>query len=119
MTPWTVAHQPPLSMELPRQEYWSGLPLPSPGDFLDSGIEPMSLLRQGDSLLSLLSEPTGGKPGTLVNSGVSNLISHSQPLYEGHQTGRYLQCYDRKDKPVKKVNEMFLREAKHLRSHSL
>ena len=30
--PWTVAHQAPLSMGLPRQEYWSGLPFPSPGD---------------------------------------------------------------------------------------
>ena len=32
MTPWTVAHQAPLSMQFPRQEYWSGLPFPSPGD---------------------------------------------------------------------------------------
>ena len=41
--PWTVAHQAPLSMELSRQEYWSGLPFPSPGDFSDPGIEVMSL----------------------------------------------------------------------------
>ena len=41
--PWTVAHQAPLSMGFPRQEYWIGLPLPSPGEspFL-SGIEPVS-----------------------------------------------------------------------------
>ena len=38
--PWTVAHQAPLSMEFPKQEYWSGLPFPSPGDFPDPGIEP-------------------------------------------------------------------------------
>jgi len=38
-TPWTVAHQAPLSMEFPRQEYWSGLPFPSPGDLPDPGIE--------------------------------------------------------------------------------
>ena len=37
--------------EIPRQEYWSGLPFPSPGDFPDSGIEPMSLALQADSLL--------------------------------------------------------------------
>ena len=43
MTPWTVAHQVPLSMELSRQEYWSGLPFPPPGDLPDSGIEPTSL----------------------------------------------------------------------------
>ena len=41
-TPWTVALQAPLSMEFPRQEYWSGLPFPSPGDLLDPGIEPTS-----------------------------------------------------------------------------
>ena len=35
-TPWTVARQPPLSMGLSRQEYWTGLPFPSPGDLLDS-----------------------------------------------------------------------------------
>ena len=43
-TPWTVAHQAPLSLECPRQEYWSGLPFPSPGDLPDPGIEPMSLM---------------------------------------------------------------------------
>ena len=42
VTPWTVAHQTPLSMGFPRQEYWSGLPFPSSGDLPDPGIEPMS-----------------------------------------------------------------------------
>ena len=37
-TPWTVACQAPLSMEFSGQEYWSGLPFPSPGDLLDPGI---------------------------------------------------------------------------------
>ena len=41
-TSYTVAHQAPLSMEFPRQEYWSGLPFPSPGDLPDPRIEPMS-----------------------------------------------------------------------------
>ena len=41
-TPWTVACQAPLSMESSRQEYWSGLPFPSPGDLPDSGIKPAS-----------------------------------------------------------------------------
>ena len=40
--PWTVAHQAPLSMEFSRQEYWSGLPFPSPGDLPDPGIKPRS-----------------------------------------------------------------------------
>ena len=42
-TLWTVAHQAPLSMGFSRQEYWSGLPCPPPGDLPDPGIEPMSL----------------------------------------------------------------------------
>ena len=43
-TPWTGARQAPLSMEFPRQEYWSGLSFPSPGDLPDLGIEPTSLV---------------------------------------------------------------------------
>ena len=42
VTPWTVARQAPLSMGFSRQEYWSGLPLPPPGDLPDAGIEPKS-----------------------------------------------------------------------------
>ena len=42
-TPWTAARQAPLSMGFSRQEYWSGLPFPSPGDLPDPGIEPESL----------------------------------------------------------------------------
>ena len=41
-TPWTVACQAPLSTGLPRQEYWSGLPIAAPGDLSDPGIEPTS-----------------------------------------------------------------------------
>ena len=41
-TPWTVANQAPPSMGFSRQEYWSGLPFPSPGDLADPGIEPGS-----------------------------------------------------------------------------
>ena len=40
--PWTVARQAPPSMGFPRQEYWSGLPFPTPGDLPDPGIEPVS-----------------------------------------------------------------------------
>ena len=49
-TPWTVGHQVPLSMGFPKQEYWSGLPFPSPGDLPDPGIEPQSSILQPDSL---------------------------------------------------------------------
>ena len=43
-TPWTVPRQAPLSMGFSRQEYWSGLPFPSPGDLPDPGIKPVSLV---------------------------------------------------------------------------
>ena len=48
MTPWTVAPQAPLSIGIPRQEYWSGLPFPSSGDLPDPGIEPGSPELQAD-----------------------------------------------------------------------
>ena len=55
-TPLTVAHQAPLSMGFSRQEYWNGLPFPSPGDLPDMGIKPVSSALQVDSLPS---EPQG------------------------------------------------------------
>ena len=51
-TLWTVARQAPLSMRFSRQEYWSGLPFPFPGDLPNPGIEPMSPALQADSLPS-------------------------------------------------------------------
>ena len=58
-TPWTVACQAPLSMESSRQEYWSGLPFPSPGDLPDPGIKLRSYTLQADPFSS---EPPGGSP---------------------------------------------------------
>ena len=58
--PWTVVHRAPLSMGFSRQEYWSGLSFPSPGDLPDPGIEHMSPALQADSLLTELV----GKLGT-------------------------------------------------------
>ena len=52
VTPWTLVHQAPLSMEFSRQEYWSGFPFPSPGALPDLGIEPWSPALQADSLLT-------------------------------------------------------------------
>ena len=51
--PWTVANQAFPSMGFSRQEYWSGLPFPSPGDLLDPGIEPRSPILQADALTSV------------------------------------------------------------------
>ena len=56
MTPWAVARQALQSMGFYRQEYWSVLPFPPPGDLPHSGIEPGSLALQADSLPS---EPSG------------------------------------------------------------
>ena len=55
-TPWAVAHQAPRFMEFSRQEYWSGLPFPSPGDLLDPRIKPGSPALQA---VAELSEPPG------------------------------------------------------------
>ena len=50
--PWTLAHQAPPSMGFSRQEYWSGLPFPFPGDLPDPGIEPRSPALDADALTS-------------------------------------------------------------------
>ena len=54
--PWIVGHQAPLSMRFSRQEYWSGLPCPPPGDLPNPGIKPRSPTLQADSLPA---EPQG------------------------------------------------------------
>ena len=59
MTPWTVACQAPLSMGFPREEYWSRLPFPSPGDFPDSGIEHATLVSPALQADSLPTAPSG------------------------------------------------------------
>ena len=55
-TPWIVAHQAPLSKGFPRQEYWSGLPFPSPGELLNPGVKPALPAVGGRSLTT---EPPG------------------------------------------------------------
>ena len=64
--PWTVAHQAPSSMGFSRQEYWSGLPFPSPGDLPDPGIEPRSPTLQADAL-------TSAPPGKPLNIRIQSL----------------------------------------------
>ena len=60
MTPWTLVHQALLSMGFPRQEYWSGLPFPSPRDLPDPEIELMSLALVG----RFFTAAPSGSPGT-------------------------------------------------------
>ena len=62
--PWTITCQAPLLMGFSRQEYWSGLPFPSPGDLPDPGIEPVSPGLQADSLpTELRGKPYMGRRG--------------------------------------------------------
>ena len=74
-TPWTIAYQAPPSMGFSGQEYWSGLPFPSPGDLPNSGIEPGSPAFQADALTS---EPPG-KPHVYLYMS----IYMSTPIYIG------------------------------------
>ena len=68
MTPWTVTDQAPVSMEFFRQEYWSGLPCPSPRDLPIPEIDPGSPALQADSLPSELS----GKPCVVAHNIVKD-----------------------------------------------
>ena len=63
VTPWTVAYQAPQSMEFSRQEYWSGLPFPSPGALPDPGIKPGFHTLQADAFPS----ESPGKPKVSQN----------------------------------------------------
>ena len=58
-TPWTVAHQAPLSMDFSRQEYWCGLPCPSPGYLPGPGIKPTSPMSPALQADFLSTEPPG------------------------------------------------------------
>ena len=78
-TPWTVAHQAPLSMGFFRQEYWSGLPCPPPGDLPNPGTEPMSLASPTLVGGFFTTEPPR-KPGcqTALWKSCSSLYSYQQ-----------------------------------------
>ena len=77
VTPWTVAYQAFLSMEFPRQEYWSGLPFPSPRNLPDPGIEPVSPAWQANSLpLRQL-----GSSLLLIDKDIITLFKHVSTNY--------------------------------------
>ena len=85
MTPRTIAHQASLFMEFSRQEYWSGLPFPSPGDLPHPWIKPSSPALQADSLLSEPPRKHQKISSVLVHSVTSNsatpwTIVHQAPL---------------------------------------
>ena len=84
VTPWTVAYQAPQSMEFSRQEYWSGLPFPSPGDLPYLRIEPGSPALQADTLRS---EPTAAVAAVSSLSCVQlfcNPMDYSPPGFFVH-----------------------------------
>ena len=119
VTLWTVAHQAPLSIGFPRQEYWSGLPFPTLGDLPNPGIEPTSpmspvlqadsspLSHQGcpkeDKFLTKKSSFKTNHLKTLVHQTILN-INHSE-LQKGHLLGdrrmtKYLQNLRSKEAAV-------------------
>ena len=79
-TPWTVAHQAPPSMGFSRQEYWSGVPFPSPGDLPNPGIEPRYPALQADTLTS---EPPG-KPIEHLGFCKTATVKHSYIFMKSH-----------------------------------
>ena len=81
VTPWTVAHQAPPSMEFSRQEYWSGVPFPSAGDLPNPGIEPGSPTLWADTLLS---EPPGN-PKKWERKSLSRVWLFATPWTVAHQ----------------------------------
>ena len=66
-TPWAAACQAPLSMEFSRQEYWSGLPFPSPGDLPNQGIKPMASASSALAGRFFSTEPPGNSKATWVS----------------------------------------------------
>ena len=84
-TPWTIAHQAPLSMKFSRLEHWSRQLFPSWGDFPNPRIEPMSSALQADSLPS---EP----PGKPKNTGVSSLSLLQQIFLTQDSNRGFLHC---------------------------
>ena len=87
-TPWTIAHQAPLSMGFSRQEYWSGLPCPSPGDLPDPGINPSSPALAGGFF-------TAEPPGNPIYFSATSMILKSSKL-------QACSSWDRKVKVLKR-----------------
>ena len=79
-TPWTIACWAPLSMGFSRQEFWSGLPFPSPGDLPDPGIEPMSPMSPAWASGFFTTSATWEAPHTVYTSQLSIKDSDTQPF---------------------------------------
>ena len=79
VAPWTVTHQDPLSMGFSRQEYWSGLPFPSPGDFPDPGIKPTSLVYPALTGRFFTTEPPGKPSLSLTHYFIWQICTEHLP----------------------------------------
>ena len=101
MTPWTVARQAPLSIKSSRQEYWSGLPFPPPGDLPDPRIKPRSPELQEDFFFYCLSHQAIHGSNSIQFSSVTqscptfrNPMNHSTPsLPVHHQLLEFTQAH--------------------------
>ena len=78
-TPWTIAYQAPLSMVFPRQEYWSGMPFPSPGVFLTQGLN-LDFLHWQVIFISKLP----GKPTNSVNRNLAKREGREHPYHQNN-----------------------------------
>ena len=88
-TPWTVAHQAPLSMGFPRQEYWSGLPFPSPGDLPHPGIK----LRSPSLASRFFTTTPPGKPFNFLPLIKFSLSANCTPTLQPTQTCIHTHTY--------------------------
>ena len=81
VNPWTIARQLPLSMEFSRQEYWSGLPFPTPGDLPDPRIKPTSPALAGRFFTT---EPLGSPVTNTLSKNHPDLFQKPQVLLQKH-----------------------------------
>ena len=98
VTPWTVAHQAPLSMGFTRQEYWSGLPGPPPGNLHNPGIKPVSSVSSALKADSLLLSHWGNPSQPYIYIYPLSLKPHrhkppSHPSKSSHSTELSSLCY--------------------------
>ena len=81
MSLWTVAHQGPLSMDFFGQEYWSGLPCPSPGDLSNPGIEPASLMSPALAVVFFTTSATWQAHTFKINDHINSKYSFDKIIF--------------------------------------
>ena len=85
-TPWTIVYETPPSMEFSKQENWSGLPFPSPGDLPNPGIEPVSPVLQADAFITWATREVVGKETHLPKETQVGSLGWGDPLKKGTAT---------------------------------